>query len=80
MHLFHLDNLWGLAERKLLPRKQEPAAAAASGPSTAIANGPPPRRGPRSRREQRRQPEAPPTAIQKLKNWWAEVLRSAEKR
>ena len=80
---FIMSNLWGLAERKLLPRRQTtltpaPAAAAAT-PSTAIANGPPSRRGARGRREQRK-PETPPTTIQKLKDWWAEILRQAEKK
>lgn len=78
---FISTNLWGLAERKLLPRKKEAPAAAPGASATAIANGPPPsRRGPRGGRREPREPEPPPTALQKLKNWWTEVLRQAEKR
>jgi YidC/Oxa1 family membrane protein insertase len=75
---FISTNLWGLAERKLLPRKQTAAVPAAAAAETS-PNGPA-RRGPRGGRREPRKPEAPPGKFQKIKDWWAEVLRQAEKK
>ena len=71
---FIASSLWGVAERKLLPKKQLAGvpAAPAAGKATASA-------GPA-----RRRPRAPKTngdgTVQKVRDWWNEVLREARKR
>lgn len=86
---FISSSLWGLAERKLLPKKKaagEPAAgtaAAAGTPSTAIQPGTPKWKGKASRKDRdmqkSREPVAP-TAIDKLKALWRDILKAAEKK
>jgi YidC/Oxa1 family membrane protein insertase len=77
---FISSSLWGLAERKLLPRKQ--TAPAAAGEATAVTATPPSRRGgPRGGRGQpKKQPAAEPGTLDKIRGWWNEVLRQAEKK
>jgi YidC/Oxa1 family membrane protein insertase len=84
---FIASSLWGLMERKMLPKKQ--AAAAAAGATTPPAGGGDgkggtDRRGgprPKGGRPGKAPPEKKPeTAIQRVKDWWAEVLRSAQKK
>jgi YidC/Oxa1 family membrane protein insertase len=79
---FISSSLWGLAERRLLPRKKAtPVAAAASAngpPVSQVPRGPRTPRGPR--RNQPKKPEGDAGAIQKLMNWWAEVLKQAQKK
>jgi YidC/Oxa1 family membrane protein insertase len=74
---FIASSLWGVAERKLLPKKkgQAPAKPAAAG-GPAKGPGKP---GPRAKKG------APPKkdsdgAFQKVRNWWAEVLKQAKKK
>jgi YidC/Oxa1 family membrane protein insertase len=68
---FICSTLWGLAERKLLPKKKPAADAAATGKAGA-ANGRP---GPRGKGKT--QPEAPPS---KLREWWEKLLKEASKK
>jgi YidC/Oxa1 family membrane protein insertase len=76
---FISTNLWGLAERKLLPRKKDAPAPGAE--TTAVASGaPPPRKGPRGGRKDPKKPAEPPGIVQRAKDWWAEVLKQAEKK
>jgi YidC/Oxa1 family membrane protein insertase len=72
---FIASSLWGIAERKLLPKKKA-ALATAGGPA-------PPSGGARSARARSRGPRSTTNGdgmFQKLKDWWQEVLRQAEKR
>jgi YidC/Oxa1 family membrane protein insertase len=72
---FIASSLWGLAERKLLPRrKPAPALAAAGGPGKGGAGGHPARSRPR-----------PPKGngdgrFQKMKDLWHKLLKEAEKK
>jgi hypothetical protein len=68
---FIATTLWGMAERKLLPKKKP--GAAASGP--AGGNGRPSRGGPRGRGKG--EPEPPPG---KLREWWERLLKEASKK
>jgi YidC/Oxa1 family membrane protein insertase len=76
---FISSSLWGLAERKLLPRKKVVPAAGAE-PNGVLPSGPPSRGPRRGGRNQPKKPEGDPGAIQKLKGWWAEVLKQAQKK
>jgi YidC/Oxa1 family membrane protein insertase len=70
---FIASSLWGVAERKLLPKKK-PSGAGTVPEATAA-----PKPGPRGRK-------APPPkkngdgAMQKVKDWWADVLKQAKKK
>jgi membrane protein insertase Oxa1/YidC/SpoIIIJ len=84
---FIASSLWGLAERKLLPKKQ-PAGAAAATSDTAITtpgrgsrNGPG-KPGPAGRggRNGRNDDEDSDGFIRKIKDWWEEVLKQASKK
>jgi YidC/Oxa1 family membrane protein insertase len=68
---FICTTLWGLTERKLLPKKKPAAEAAAAG-KAGTGNGRP---GPRGRGKA--QPEAPPG---KLREWWERLLKEASKK
>jgi YidC/Oxa1 family membrane protein insertase len=75
---FIATSLWGMAERKFLPKKKPGVAApAAAGPTTATGASRP---APRQRKA------APPAkknndgAFQKVKDWWADVLKQAKKK
>jgi YidC/Oxa1 family membrane protein insertase len=75
---FVISSLWGLAERKMLPKKL-------TGPGTAPANGPAPSGGaPRGKgkpaRKDKDKEKKPDTALQRVKDWWAEVLKQAQKK
>jgi YidC/Oxa1 family membrane protein insertase len=85
---FIASSLWGLAERKLLPKKPgtpaTPGAAPAGGGGGGAAGGRggsgggpsrgkgKPGKGPKEKK--------PDTPMQRVKDWWAEVLRSAQKK
>jgi YidC/Oxa1 family membrane protein insertase len=86
---FIVSSLWGLCERKLLPKRAAAVAGAASpavGASTGRqgstttdgrpAGGKPGRgRGKLDKRERK-----PETAVQKVKDWWTELLKQAQKK
>ncbi len=75
---FIASSLWGVAERKLLPKKQTspgvPPEAASHGGGKAVIT-------PKGKlaKNAKKEPE-PETAFTKLKSWWQEVLRQAEKK
>jgi YidC/Oxa1 family membrane protein insertase len=68
---FICTTLWGLTERKLLPKKKPATETAAAG-KAGTGNGRP---GPRGRGKA--QPEAPPG---KLREWWERLLKEASKK
>jgi YidC/Oxa1 family membrane protein insertase len=70
---FTASSLWGLAERKLLPKKKP------TGPAAAQETSGPARPGPRGRKAlpARKNEDG---AMQKVKDWWAEVLKQAKKK
>jgi YidC/Oxa1 family membrane protein insertase len=76
---FIASSLWGLAERRLLPKKQDPTKAQ---PGAAINAKPQPGKpGPGFRGKPKgpaKKEEA--TAFQKMKAWWDNVLKQAEKK
>jgi len=71
---FIASSMWGLAERKLLPKKSSQAAE----PAAALAKAMPSAR--ERRRERDREKEEPETRMTKLKAWWQKLLESAEKK
>ncbi len=73
---FIVSSLWGLAERKMLPKK---TVAGQGGPSPPPSGGGGPRGG---RPRPRGGPKAkePEGAVQKVRNWWQEVLKQARKK
>lgn len=70
---FIASSLWGLAERKLLPKKK-PALAAATGPAM------PPPKGKYKEKKPDYKDKKPNGAFQKVKDWWADILRQAKKK
>jgi YidC/Oxa1 family membrane protein insertase len=66
---FIATTLWGLAERKFLPKKKPPSQELAVGP-----NG---RLGPAGKGKGKGQPAAPPPG--RLKQWWLDLLDQASK-
>lgn len=74
---FVASSLWGMAERKLLPKKKTvdtPAAQPAA--STAIKAGAPKGKWAKPVKKEK----ADETALDRIKAWWLEVLKSAEKK
>jgi YidC/Oxa1 family membrane protein insertase len=71
---FIASSLWGVAERKMLPKK----AAAAAETTTTLAKAMPSAR--ERRREREREKNVPETRMTKLKAWWQKLLESAEKK
>jgi YidC/Oxa1 family membrane protein insertase len=84
---FIASSLWGLAERKLLPKKK-PAGAPAATTDTAITTAPrgirtgPGRPGATGRggRNDRNEEEDSDGFMRKIKDWWEEVLKQASKK
>jgi len=74
---FISSSLWGLAERKMLPKKKAVAEAAVSGvgPQQVVRGGKSRGRGPIAKKE--KEEDGP---LQKVKDWWAEVLKQARKK
>jgi YidC/Oxa1 family membrane protein insertase len=75
---FIASSLWGLAERKLLPKKKPGALT-----TTTAAVGPPQKGGKTFRTKPRpgdKSEKKPDGAFQKVKNWWADVLKQAKKK
>ncbi|HZZ81141.1 MAG TPA: membrane protein insertase YidC [Gemmataceae bacterium] len=89
---FISSSLWGLAERKLLPKKKTGDQAITTDtatPSTAAATGgaTPKWKGKQSRKErekekqkQQQKQQEPATGFAKLKEMWIEILKAAEKK
>jgi YidC/Oxa1 family membrane protein insertase len=75
---FVVSSLWGLAERKMLPKKSSALALATS--PTASASPPGGGKLARGRARPEKQEKKPEGAVQKVKDWWAEVRRQAEKK
>ena len=76
---FIASSMWGLAERKLLPKKKTSPGVPAPLPSTAIKNGPPPKGKWKNNKKEKAVEEAPST-LGKLKALWQEILKQAEKK
>jgi YidC/Oxa1 family membrane protein insertase len=79
---FIASSLWGVCERKLLPKKKPVAAIAAPVPETAIqAKGTKNARDKKKaeRREKAEKAEEP-TLTNRLKKWWKDLLDSASKK
>src|SRR5262249_41602817 len=85
---FISSSLWGLAERKLLPKKKTAPLATAGAAATASTAVTTPAvaskwKGKNSRKEREREKEKaqePASAFAKLKAMWAEILKAAEKK
>ncbi|HMC63436.1 MAG TPA: membrane protein insertase YidC [Gemmataceae bacterium] len=71
---FIASSLWGVAERKLLPKKKkgEPPTATSAQPNGKPAS-------PRGKGRPPAKPEGN-GAVQKVKDWWAELLKEARKK
>lgn len=69
---FIASSAWGLAERKLLPKKQTTPAA----PDAAKPQAPRGKPRPSARKEARKEDGT----VQKMKNWWTEMLKQAKKK
>jgi YidC/Oxa1 family membrane protein insertase len=69
---FIVTSLWGLCERKMLPKKVIAAPLATAPP---VATTPVKGKGKPVKKEKK-----PETALQKVKDWWAEVLKQAQKK
>jgi len=73
---FIASSLWGLAERKLLPKKKRVAGI----PTTADGK-PTPALSPRkARAAAKKEAKKPDGAVQKVKDWWADLLEQARKK
>lgn len=70
---FIASSLWGLAERRFLPKKRTVAPAIATAPPTRSG-------GSSGRKGQLKQPEKKNGQMQKMRDWWDEVLRQARKK
>ncbi len=78
---FIVSSLWGLAERRLLPKKPLPGVAGAGrGGSGGGGGGPGPRGGRKPGPGSGKKGQEPDGAIQKVRNWWQEVLKQAKKK
>lgn len=82
---FISSSLWGLAERKLLPKKKQAAAVPATAPAAAsggpaVRPGAPPSKGPRGKNRNNKPAPREEGALDKVKAWWAEVLKQAKKK
>lgn len=77
---FIASSLWGLAERRLLPKRRPMTSAAAtssgdSKPPTAAPSKPPtPAKGKQRGGKKEKQTE---TAMSKVKSWWQDILKKA---
>ncbi|MBM4068031.1 MAG: membrane protein insertase YidC [Planctomycetes bacterium] len=68
---FIASSAWGLAERKLLPKKQ-------TAPTTPEAAAPKPPL--RKTKPGKKEPRKEDGAVQKVKDWWSEMLKQAKKK
>jgi YidC/Oxa1 family membrane protein insertase len=80
---FIATSLWGLAERRLLPKRKHVAAAAATAKASPGPIAGPAKPKPRPNRKDRgknKPKEKEDGALQKVRDWWAEVLKQAKKK
>jgi YidC/Oxa1 family membrane protein insertase len=86
---FIVSSLWGLAERRLLPKRPVPGLAGGPGRPGRDGGGGGGGKGPtrgggggggRSKGRPSRKDKEPEGAIQKVRNWWQEVLKQAKKK
>ncbi len=77
---FIASSLWGVAERKLLPKKKAAFSAAQAPVVKPSPNGP--RTKPRAlgKKDAKKELGAIQQLIQRIKDWWAEVLKQARKK
>jgi YidC/Oxa1 family membrane protein insertase len=81
---FIASSLWGLAERKLLPKKK-PGISGGTPPGggggpPGGGRGPAGSRGPGGRGKSRGPKKEDDSRFSKVRNWWHEVLKQAEKK
>jgi YidC/Oxa1 family membrane protein insertase len=76
---FVVSSLWGLCERKMLPKKKATALATAGSASTAVPSASSAKPG-RARGKLDKKEKKPENAVQKVKDWWAELLKQAQKK
>jgi YidC/Oxa1 family membrane protein insertase len=69
---FIASSLWGIAERKLLPKKKPPGAGVAPPPEPGKSQ-------PRGKKPAKSQDDGN-GAFKKVKSWWADVLKQAKKK
>jgi YidC/Oxa1 family membrane protein insertase len=75
---FISSSLWGVIERKMLPKK---TLATVTGPSSnSITAAKPVLNSRERRREMKRMQDEPVTTWEKIKKWWQDLLESAEKK
>lgn len=80
---FIASSLWGLTERKLLPKKKVAPGTPAAVAETPAKNGPGPRGGPGGKKRGKSRGPKPPeesTQFKKVRDWWEEVLKQAKKK
>jgi len=73
---FIASSLWGVAERKMLPKRATPGTVPAAAPPAGKSPGGSPRTKPRPGAKKEVKSDG---AIQKMKDWWAHVLKKAKK-
>jgi YidC/Oxa1 family membrane protein insertase len=79
---FIVSSLWGLCERKLLPKRTAvvatagaPAGGTGSTPAAGAAG-----RGGRGRGKPDKKEKKADNAVQKVKDWWSDLLKQAQKK
>lgn len=75
---FIASSLWGVAERKLLPKKDIASTAGSPPPGGKPGGGKPGQKD--APKGKQKTPPKPPTSMDKVKNWWQEVLKQAKKK
>jgi YidC/Oxa1 family membrane protein insertase len=75
---FIISSLWGLCERKMLPKKKPALAGTSVGGSSAVVSGG--GKSIRSRGKLDKRDKKPDNTVQKFKDWWAELLKQAQKK
>jgi YidC/Oxa1 family membrane protein insertase len=77
---FIASSMWGLAERKLLPKRQTGGAAPGSGPGDGRGGGGGKGGGPSGRAKARGKKPAEEVRFRKVRDWWQELLKQAKKK
>jgi YidC/Oxa1 family membrane protein insertase len=79
---FIVSSLWGLCERKLLPKRTAvvatagaPAGGTGSTPAAGAAG-----KGGRGRGKPDKKEKKADNAVQKVKDWWSDLLKQAQKK
>lgn len=78
---FITSSLWGLAERKMLPKRKpmEPLEGVAPSRPVSGPGGTPKGKGPKGKGPNKKD-DKPDGKMQKVKDWWEEVLKKASKK